>query len=322
MDKKILVISPTSLVGSRFVELLSKGWQITGAGIKDDLTTLLPLTSFQDLNVIDSKSIDGVLETFEGKYLINFAGATDVSGIEKARPQNPNDQSELDKNLAYKINVLGTRNIIESAKKHGKTPIFISTDFVFDGTHGPYAEDAQIATSPDLVSWYAWTKILAEHEVVNSGIKALTIRISYPYRRDFSLKGDVARSFLELYDKSLKGEAKLYPLFIDQFFTPTFIDDLSGAIDLLLEKGVDEGVYHLASPEVTNFYKFFCELLRIARNVTDPESLLMKGSFDKYYSENPHSAKWPKNGGLRSDKIVRLGFTPTSWREGIKKIYG
>lgn len=319
--KKVLVIAPTSLVGSRFVELISDEYQVFGAGFKDELTDSLPLTSFQEMDILDSESIDKVVGEFQGEYLINFAGATDVSGIEKTRPADLDNLQELESNLAYKINVVGTKNLIAASNKFGKTPIFISTDFVFNGDEGPYQEDAPICKNPEEVSFYAWTKILAEQEIEKSQINCLVIRISYPYRKEFPLKSDVVRGFLDTYDKSLKGEATLYPAFADQTFTPTLIDDLAEAFKLLENHKVF-GIYNLASLQQVNFYDFFCELLKVARSVKDPKSVIKKGSIDKYFKENPMAAKWPKNGGLRSGRIIKLGFTPTNWKEGIRKIYG
>lgn len=309
-----LVIGPGSLVGSRFVELIG-GQEVYGAGGQLDQNTP-SLAGFSSLDVTDQLSVKDVISKFEGQYVINFAGATLVDEIEKTKPQDPNNPEELENNIAYKVNVLGTRYIAEVCKKFGKFPVFISTSFVFDGENGPYSEDDPIATDPSKISFYGWTKVLAEKEVEESGIDSLTLRISYPYRSDYQPKTDFARNLLKLYD-----EKRLYSIFTDQTLTPTLTDDLAPAVKLLLEKGV-KGIFHLTSPEICTPYQFACELLKVARGVEDPESVVPKGSLVEFQKAHPEIAKRPLRGGEKTDKIQALGFTPTNFQEGIVRAFG
>jgi len=316
---KWLVIGSGSLVGSRFIELACGGNNIYGAGGEADKNNP-NLVEFSELDVTDEEAVKRVISNFPGNHVINFAGVTIVEQIEKTRPIDPFNQQELDQNLAYRVNVIGTRNIIKACQETGKFPIFISTGFVFDGTNGPYSEDDPIATDPNQVSWYAWTKVLAEKEVSNSGIENITIRISYPYRSEFDGKTDFARSFLSLYDGIQKGEKQWYPIFTDQKLTPTFIDDLPEAVLTLVEDDA-RGIFHLTSPEITDPYQFCCEVLRVARGVEDPESIVPKGLLVKYMEEHPEAPLKPLDGGELVDKIVSLGFIPTNWKMGIKKAF-
>lgn len=308
---KILVIGPGSLTGSRFIELLKDSYEIYGAGGGMDEGD--GLVSFEKLDITNNENIDKVIGRFPGEFVINFAGATLVDEIEKTRPTDPNNQDELDQNLAYRVNVLGTRNLVQASKKYNKFPIFISTGFVFDGKNGPYNEDDPLAASPEDVSWYAWTKILAEKEVEQSVNKCLTIRICYPYRSEYPGKLDFGRNLLQVSTK--------YPIFADQTLTPTLIDDIPEAVVFLLGKG-ESGIFHVTSPEVTTPFEFCLELLRVVRGETNPEKLVKKGSIVEFQNLNPKVAKRPVHGGEKSDKMIKRGFTPTSWREGIRKAYG
>ena len=319
--EKILIIGPRSLTGSRFVELGKENFEMYGAGGGID-EGLEDLKSFQRLDITDFAEVEKIISNFPGDYVINFAGATLVDEIEKIRPIDPNDENALENNLAYKVNVLGTRYLAKACKENGKFPIFISTGFVFDGKRGSYSEDDPVADSPEDVSWYAWTKILAEREVENSGVENITLRISYPYRSEYIGKLDFARNFLKVYDEYKSGiRDSIYPMFADQFLTPTFIDDIPRSVSFLLEKG-EAGVFHLSSPEIVTPYDFCLELLRVARNVDNPEELIKKGSIVEFQQPHPEIAKRPVHGGEKSDKISRLGFYPTNWKEGIQKAYG
>ena len=310
MKKKILVIGPSSLTGSRFIELAKDKFEIIEAGSK---------IGTQRLDLTNPQNVEDVITNFPGKFVVNFAGATLVDEIEKSRPRNPENEIELNQNLAYQINVLGTRNLAQSCKKSGKYPIFISTGFVFDGENGPYNEVDPVATSAEQVSWYGWTKVLAEREVADSGVECAVLRISYPYRSNFDGKADFARSMLKIYDQFKSGERdSIYPMFSDQVLTPTFIDDLFPAIELLISENA-KGVFHLTSPEVTTPYDFCVELLKVVRGLKDPTELIRKGSIVEFQKGHPEIAKRPIRGGEKSNKISKLGFTPTNWRVWIQK---
>src|SRR3990167_10562152 len=312
MKKKILVICPSSLTGSRFIELAKDKFEIIEAGSK---------IGTQRLDLTNPQNVEDVITNFPGKFVVNFAGATLVDEIEKSRPRNPENELELNQNLAYQINVLGTRNLAQSCKKSGKYPIFISTGFVFDGENGPYNEVDPVATSAEQVSWYGWTKVLAEREVADSGVECAVLRISYPYRSNFDGKADFARSMLKIYDQFKSGERdSIYPMFSDQKLTPTFIDDLLPAINLLISKNA-KGIFHLTSPEVTTPYDFCLELLKKAREVENPSAIIKKGSIIAFQNTHPEIARRPVKGGERVDKIIQLGFTPTSWKDGIQKAF-
>lgn len=299
-----LVIGASSLTGSRFLEL-AEG-------------EIFPADKF---DIADPDQVKKALENFPGKYVLNFAGLTNVDEIEKNRPQNPNDQKELDQNSAYRVNVIGTKNLIQACLELKKFPIFISTGFVFDGEDGPYSEDDPIASSVDQVGWYAWTKILAEKAVKDSGIDSLTTRISYPYRAEFPGKLDFARSILKVYDEFKEGKRdSIYPMFADQTLTPTLIDDLPEALLTLVNQNAT-GIYHVSSPEIITPYDFCLELLRVARNVENPEQVIKKGSIVEFQKLHPEISKRPVKGGEKCDKIIALGFNPTSWKEGIKKAF-
>jgi dTDP-4-dehydrorhamnose reductase len=320
MKEQILVIGPGSLTGSRFIELAYQEFEIFGAGGQIDSVTKF-LHGFQKLDLTSEEDVEMIIANFTGRFVINFAGATIVDEIEKSRPNDLGNKEELEKNLAYRVNVLGTRYLAQSCNKNDKRPIFISTGMVFDGENGPYVETDPVASDFDKLSWYAITKILAEQEIAISGIDSAIVRISYPYRSEFNGKTDFARTMLSLYDDFKSGKREsIYPIFADQTLTPTFIDDLAPALSLLINKQAT-GTFHLTSPETTTPYDFCIELLKQARGLEDPTEIIKKGSIINFQNTHPEIAKRPIKGGERSGNFTQLGFTPTSWRDGIKKAF-
>ena len=70
----------------------------------------------------------------------------------------------LNKELAWKVNVEGTKNIVEASKSAGSFLIYISTDYVFSGEKGCYKE----SDTPDPINYYGLTKLEAEEIVMQT----------------------------------------------------------------------------------------------------------------------------------------------------------
>lgn len=291
-EDKIAVIGSSSMVGSRFCEL-AKDLSI----IKSDLRGPNPL------DITKKDQVESFFKKHAFDWIILFSAFTDVDAAEKQRE---------DKNgSCWQINVEGTQNIVQACQKYGRKLIFISTDFVFDGASGPYNEDDPVGPDFSKVSWYGITKIEAEKVIGGQLADYIILRISYPYRAKFAGKDDIAKRILKLHQKG-----QLYPMFADQTITPTFIDDLTPAVKLLITTG-QSGIFHLASPLPTTQYKFAKTL--IAKFGGSPDDV-KEGSLREFLLEGSPTPR-PLNGGLKVDKITNLGFTPTSWREGIEIIY-
>lgn len=276
------------MIGSRFCETAEKELEL----IKTDLNG--PIS----LDITDKKNVEDFFQSQLFEYAILFSAFTDVDAAEKQR-NNKNGS-------CWRINVDGTENVTEAALKHKKKLIILSTDFVFDGTAGPYTEDDKTGPDVNKLSWYGQSKIESENKV-SVLTDSIILRISYPYRANFPLKEDFARAILR---KSKNGA--LYPMFTDQKFTPTFADDIYPAIKNLINTK-QNGIFNLASPIVTSPYEFAKELL--VQSNGDILSL-KEGNLEEYLKiEN--STPRPINGGLKVDKISNLGFIPTDFKSGI-----
>lgn len=292
---KIAVIGSNSMVGSRFTELYEEKNSIPL--VKADLNSQVKI------DITDKNSTEDFFKNQNFDVVVLFSAYTDV---DEAQKQKGNKNG-----ICWKINIEGSQNVADAAKKYNKKLIFISTEFVFDGTLGPYKEEDPVATDENSISWYGYTKVEAEKVIKSKLPDAVILRITYPYRGKFAAKDDFAKSILRKY-----RENTLYPMFDDQVWTPTFIDDVAPAIELIL-KSNESGIFHLASPTTTTPYQFAQELLKTFKE--DPTKV-QKGSI-KEFLKNPNSTPRPANGGLKVEKIKSLGFTPTDWKEGIKKIF-
>ncbi len=281
------------MVGSRFCELQTS-FQLIKADLNGEEISV---------DLTEQKSVETFFKNYEFDIIILFSAFTDVDTAEKQRG---------DKNgIAWKINVDGAKTVANLAAKFSRKLIFISTETVFDGQNGPYKEEDQRGQNLNKISWYGITKINAEEAVQDSSNDNIILRISYPYRGRYTKKADFAKQILKKFD-----DGTLYPLFTDQIITPTFINDLVPLVELLINKQLS-GIFHLASPQTTTPYDFANLLLTtfgrnpVSLKKAELESLL------KHKGSTPR----PIKGGLNVSKILNLGFTPTTWEDGIRKIY-
>jgi len=105
--------------------------------------------SSSDLDVRDKSEIDKIFSEHEPDICYHLAAETDLNRCEE------------EKQYAYEVNTVGTRNIVNKCKKFDTYLVYPSTDYVFDGEKGNYSEDDY----PNPVNYYALTKLLGEYEV-------------------------------------------------------------------------------------------------------------------------------------------------------------
>lgn len=293
-NRTVGVIGASSMIGSRYCELAQNDFDL----VKADLSGETPV------DITNLESVDEFFKNNEFTNVILFSAFTDVDAAQKQK----GDKS----GTCWQVNVVGVQNVVNTCLKYKRGLIFISTSFVFDGTQGPYNEDSPVGPDLEKVSWYGITKIEAENIIKGELTNYITIRITYPYRARFAQKDDFAKQILKKY-----RQGSLYPMFSDQTFTPTFVDDLAPAIKLLLTGNQTPQVIHLASPQIATPYEFAKYLIEVFGE--DPSGL-KEGSIVEFLKK-PGATPRAVKGALSVKKIERLGFHPTNWRQGIDAIY-
>jgi len=135
-------------------------------------------------------------------------------------------------------NATAAENVAEAARKAGSKLVHISTDSVFDGKRGMYAESD--TTNP--INYYAKTKLMAEKAVSRAMPDALIVRTSI-YGWNAQDKASLAEWMIGTLEKGdeLRG-------FSDVFFTPILVNNLSEAVFNACEKNI-AGIYHITGSE-------------------------------------------------------------------------
>lgn len=302
---EVLVFGATSMVGSHFVR--HSRLQVHAAGRTDPARVELGTKAYSAVDLEKIEEVEAFVRERPEPVVVNFAARTDVDNIEKARTPSGVPASG---DSAWKINALAPEAIARGALHGRKRFVQISTDFVFDGTSGPYDESmAGSALSPKL-SWYGWTKSEGERRVRSIYPEATILRIAYPYRSVFPWKLDFARGLV-----ARQRQGTLPALYTDQFLTPTWVPDVTKAI-LALINANEPGTFHAASPDRTTPFDFARALFQ---RIGFGQVPLSRGSLVETL-RNPAATPRPVSGGLKSDRLARLGVPLTSWQDGIEKL--
>ncbi|MBI4039692.1 sugar nucleotide-binding protein [Candidatus Daviesbacteria bacterium] len=305
----IQITGATGLVGSRLVELLANKWNFVALDRQEaeNSARQLPIIKYQMLDLLSSP-VEQIIADSASPYFLHLAAFTDVDAAEKQRGQKQDS-------LAWKLNVDATDRIARACRQSGKLLIYISTDFIFDGKKGPYKEDDQLVDSPDEISWYGWTKLAGEQKIQQSGVEAAVVRIAYPFRANYPQKLDFASRIIDLYKKD-----QLYPMFDDQELTPTWVDDLSLALDKILSDRLT-GIFHVAAANGDKItispYDFAVMLLD---RFFQAGHKVKRGSLAESLRSGKTTPR-PVQGGLLTGKIENCGVKLSSVEQAIDQLY-
>jgi dTDP-4-dehydrorhamnose reductase len=301
MKTQILVTGLTGLVGSRFAELLG------------DVYELASISRSTGVDILDKAAVLNAIVASEAQMVLHMAGKTNVDGCEtdKARDKeilefnDPQKREEAWKKeqTAWAVNVFGTQNVVEACQKANKKIVYISTDFVFDGKKRSYSEED--VCNP--INWYAKTKHEGEKLIQSSGLDYIIARIAYPYRAFFE-RNDFVRAIIAKLQKSEKLN-----MITDHIMTPTFIDDIANALDILIRLE-QKGIFHVVGSQAITPYD---GAIKIARLFGFDESLISKTTRREYFAGK---AARPFCLNLKNDKIGRLGIEMSTFDKGIVEV--
>lgn len=253
---------------------------------------------YEVLDITDINNVRAVFLKHMPDVIINTAAMTNV------------DACETDKDNCWLMNTTSVENqvkVLEELKKENLNfnPQFIhlSTDFIFDGTHGPLDEKEY----PNPLSYYALSKLEAEKIVQKSTLDWAIARTVLVY----GLVDNMSRSNIVLWVKTNLEQGKNINVVDDQYRTPTLAEDLADGCILIAEKKA-KGIYNISG-------KDFYSILELAHIVADYYGLNKDLIRPSKSSDIKQPAKRPPITGFIIDKAIdELGYKPHSFIEGIK----
>ena len=298
--QKILITGSNGLLGQKLVYKLKDKNNITCMATARGQNRLVSKTGYHytPLDITDAGNVERTFKEFMPDVVINTAAMTNV------------DACETDKEGCWLMNVTGVENQVNTLEELRKkntsyTPRFIhlSTDFLFDGTHGPLDENAQ--RNP--LSYYGESKLAAEKIVESSALHWAIARTVLVY----GIVDNMSRSNIVLWVKQNLEQGKQINVVDDQFRTPTLAEDLADGCILIAEKKA-RGVFNISGSE-------FLSILEIAHLVADYYHLdksLIKPS--KSADINQPAKRPPITGFIIDKAKTELGYKPHTFVEGIK----
>ena len=246
-----------------------------------------------DLDEVDitrRDDLDAWVQKFMPDIIINCAAYTQV------------DHCEIEKKLAWNVNVTGTENLVKCMEKQGERLIHISTDYVFDGRKKipePYVETDQ----PHPVSYYGKTKYESEKVVGRASDRHVIVRPAWMY-------GVNGYNFLKtMLSLALKNPGHEIKVVNDQYGSPTW----SYALALQIEQIMDAhagGIYHATAEGCCTWFElagYFLNKMKVPHNIVPCTS-----------REYPTRAQRPKNSILENRHLKEKGINIMSqWQDDI-----
>jgi dTDP-4-dehydrorhamnose reductase len=294
---KIMVTGANGLLGQALIkQLVEKKYPVvaTGKGPSRLIVAALEGYEYKELDITDGPAVEAFVLEEKPSVIIHAAAMTQV------------DQCEINKQDCYNVNVTATRFIIDAAKLIKARFIFVSTDFIFDGNSGPYKEEDK----PAPVNYYGSTKLVAEKAVMDSGLHWAIARTILVY----GVAPTTGRTNIVGWVKQSLENKMPIKMVTDQLRTPTFVYDLAAGIILMIEKNAG-GIYHLSGDEKMTPYEMAIETAKFFG--LDQGLISVSSSADiKQPAMRP-----PRTGFDISKAKKDLGYQPTSFKEGLKKIF-
>lgn len=276
--RRVLVTGAAGQVGREVVERFERTgvWDVVAAG-------------HAELDLEDRDNVLSVVTALRPDVIVHGGAWTAV------------DECESHPRRAFAVNALGTRWVADGARRVGAHVVYVSTDYVFDGTkHGPYLE----WDTPNPQSVYGRSKLGGEREIEPGWTIARTSWVCGFHGNN------MAKTILRLADQP--GDLRFVD---DQWGNPTFADDLAGALYDLAVRRLP-GIYHVTNQGAVSWYEFARAVLDAAGE--SPDRVLPIATTDL---DPPRPAPRPTNSVLENFALTRAGLLPLAdFREPLARL--
>lgn len=288
---KMLIIGGSGLVGNTLMQYAVSNYDVHITINKNEVKSNNVSISKIDLFEDRSKIIN-LIKTLSPDIVVNTTAHSSV------------DLCETNPSLADLLHIDITRDIAIVCRNINAKLIHFSTDAVFDGSSNKkYIE----TDTPNPINYYGKTRLIAESIVLNESPYNVILRTAVIY-------GWHQRSrFTNWIIQTLKNK-KIVDPHIDQYNTPTLVDDLAKSILKIIERNVS-GLYHAVGKTCISRYDF--ALLLADRFGLDKNLIKPVTSFEK-----KQDAPRPSNSCLDANKLETLiGFNFCNIGDGISFIF-
>ncbi len=271
---RVALTGATGQFGRALVRLAPQDWEISGSSSAD--VDLRIWTAVRDW-----------IATARPQIVIHAGAMTDVDGCE----------SRVDD--AYAINALGTRHVARAASLCGAKIVYLSTNFVFDGTKAAAYHEFD---SPHPLNVYGASKLAGETEVSQASSAVFIARTAMVYDQ-------TGRNFVNTM-RRLMADSDEIQVVDDQYGNPTYAGDLALGIVQLLEN-CPPGTYHLTNSGAASWFEWAQEVRTLCGLETTIRPIAGR--------DFKRAATPPANGELVSLALEGSGVRMPDWRDALRR---
>ena len=275
--------------------LITGGYGMLGRTLRRRLAEQgheIAVADLPEWDVTDTDSFSAKLVALHPDVVIHCAAMTKV------------DDCEANRELAFKLNEEGSRNVALACKMCGARLFAVSTDYVFSGEppKEPWAWSETDIPRPQTV--YGASKFAGEQMVQMILPEAVILRIAWLY-------GAGGPSFIHTMAKLGAQEGAPLKVVNDQRGNPTSCDTVADAIAFLLTKPYVSGIVHATCEDQCTWYDLAVELFRLLE--------LKREVVPCTTAEFPRPAPRPKNSALKKSVLNLLGYRTPNWRDALAR---
>lgn len=272
-------------------ELIKRGHNAVGSDIIPKEKMSLPC-EYIELDITDSKTVESCITLLKPDAVVHCAAWTEVDAAEEEENQS--------KVLA--INVIGTENIAKAALRVNSKFLYVSTDYVFDGSgEKPW----ETTDKPSPINFYGNSKLLGEKVVSQLISRLFIVRTAWA----FGMNG---KNFV----KTILALGKKYNtlrVVNDQIGTPTYTLDLARLLVDMIETD-KYGIYHVTNEGGFISWADFAKEILIKSRISTRVIPVSTEEYGLSKAKRPHNSRLDKK-DLRNNGFYAL---PT-WENALQR---
>lgn len=242
----------------------------------------------EEMDITEEASVKKVIREMSPDVVIHCAAYTAV------------DAAEENEDVCRRVNADGTGYIAAVCKERDIPMMYISTDYVFNGT-GEKAWEPEDEREP--LGVYGQTKYEGELAVQKALDKYFIVRIAWVF-------GVNGKNFIKTMLR-LSEDRDTVTVVNDQYGSPTYTYDLARLLVDMIQTD-KYGIYHATNEGTCSWHEFACEIFRLAGK----EMNVLPVSSSEYAAK----AKRPSNSRMNKDKLDACGFERLpAWQDALER---
>lgn len=274
---KVLVTGANGQLGSDvMLELQKQGLQAIG-------------TTLQDCDLTQEAQVRQVISSHQPDAILHCAAYTAV------------DKAEKERELCFRVNREGSRFVAEAAEAIGARVLYVSTDYVFDGTSSnPY--EVHAPTNP--LNVYGASKLAGEIETQKACSRAFVVRTSWVFGRH-------GHNFVKTMLRLAQTRDSL-SIVNDQLGSPTYTPDLAALLVTMIQTE-HYGTYHATNEGVCSWFEFAREIFEQTQTKLELSPIPTR--------DYPTPAQRPQYSALSKQSLDTDFARLPSWQEALRRYF-